>query len=93
MTTFVSAALGLGLALLILGMAWIRENDMAHALYQAALVGGLTTALGGFWLRKMILAGHRTERARIAEAQARQDEGTKSGPATPTTAPGPNRNT
>lgn len=92
MTTFVSAALGLGLALLILGLAWIRETDMAHALYQAALFGGLTTALGGFWFRKMILAGHRTERARIAEAQARQTEGASTSPATPTAAPGPNRN-
>lgn len=81
MTTFLSAALGLGLALLILAMAWIRDTDMAHALGQSAWLGGLTAAVGGHWMRRMILAANRTESARMAEEGARQaDEASRSQP-------------
>lgn len=87
MTSFISASIGLVLALAILGIAWSREADMVRALYQAALVGGFTTALGGYWFRQMVIAGLRKEKQRrdgeaAKAASAEPEGGTPQKPAT-----------
>ncbi len=74
MASFVSAAVGISLAVVLLAMAWARETPLDRALYHAALTGGATAVLGRYWIRQMIVAARATQKKREEEERRKEAE-------------------
>jgi len=82
MASFLGAAVGISLAVVLLAMALARETALDRALYHAALTGGATAVLGRYWIRQMIVAARATQKQREDEARRKEaDRAAASNPA------------
>jgi len=82
MASFLGAAVGISLAVVLLAMALARETALDRALYHAALTGGATAVLGRYWIRQMIVAAGATQKQREDEARRKEaDRAAASNPA------------
>jgi len=74
MASFLGAAVGISLAVVLLAMALARETALDRALYHAALTGGAAAVLGRYWIRQMVEAARAAQKQQDFEKRRKEAE-------------------